>query len=560
MTYRCYVIGLDGATFDLIRPWADQGYLPTFTRLLRTGAWGALRSTIPPMTGPAWTTFATGANPARHDIYDWVHRTPGSYRFVPATAAHRRLPSLWARLSAAGRRVCVINVPMTFPPEPVNGLLISGLPTPSKQLVFTHPPALAQELERITGNYLLYPDPGQAYSDAGVDAFLARLERTTISRIKTVEALRAQEPWDFCMVVFNGTDTVQHAMWKYMSAAHPLHNPAKAARYGGAILAYYQSLDRWLATQLDSLPADAVLMLMSDHGFGPFHKFIHVNNWLRRAGFLRIRSGWRARLKSAAFAAGFSPMTIYDLLMRIGLGALKREVVRGQGQGLLRSLFLSFDDVDWPHTQAYSLGNIGQIRLNVRGREPQGCVAPGAEYAAVRQAIIASLRQLSDPTTGETVVDEIYPREALYAGPYLENAPDIVFLPKRLEYFGFGEYEFGSHHIIETPRRGISGTHRMNGIFMAAGAPLRAGAEIHGAQLADLAPTILHLMGLPIPPELDGRILLEALTDDARQALALTSSPDTAAPLVSPPPADFDLSPADEAAIGARLRALGYVG
>ncbi|MBK9093735.1 MAG: alkaline phosphatase family protein [Anaerolineae bacterium] len=556
MTYRCFVIGLDGATFDLILPWVAQGKLPAMAQVLARGAWGQLRSTVPPMTGPAWTTFATGANPARHSIYDWVYREPGTYNFVPATAANRRLPSLWSLLSAAGRRVAVVNVPMTFPPEPVNGLLISGLPTPSKQVTFTHPPELAQEIERITGNYILYPDPGQAYSDAGVDAFLARLYQTTETRIKLVENLRGREAWDFFMVVFNGTDTVQHAMWKFMSPAHPLHDPTKAAKYGDAILTFYQFLDRWLATQIASLPPDTVLMLMSDHGFGPFHKFIHVNNWLREQGFLAIKPAWRARLKYAAFRAGFSPMAVYDLLMRLGLGSLKREVVRGQGQGLLRTLFLSFDDVDWPATRAYSLGNIGQIRLNVTGREPQGCVAPGREYEQVREEIMARLRLLTDPATGEAVVDEIYPREELYRGPYLEDAPDIVFLPKRLEYFGFGEYEFGSHRVIEAMRRGISGTHRMNGIFAALGEPVQPGVEISGATLADLAPTVLHLLGQPIPAAMDGRVLIQAL----RGPLAAQTPQvvDTPAPVSTT--GAFTLSAEDEAAISERLRGLGYVG
>lgn len=556
MTYRCFVIGLDGATFDLILPWVAQGKLPAMAQVLARGAWGQLRSTVPPMTGPAWTTFATGANPARHSIYDWVYREPGTYNFVPATAANRRLPSLWSLLGAAGRRVAVVNVPMTFPPEPVNGLLISGLPTPSKQVTFTHPPELAQEIERITGNYILYPDPGQAYSDAGVDAFLARLYQTTETRIKLVENLRGREAWDFFMVVFNGTDTVQHAMWKFMSPAHPLHDPAKAAKYGDAILTFYQFLDRWLATQIASLPPDTVLMLMSDHGFGPFHKFIHVNNWLREQGFLAIKPAWRARLKYAAFRAGFSPMAVYDLLMRLGLGSLKREVVRGQGQGLLRTLFLSFDDVDWPATRAYSLGNIGQIRLNVTGREPQGCVAPGREYEQVREEIMARLRLLTDPSTGEAVVDEIYPREELYRGPYLEDAPDIVFLPKRLEYFGFGEYEFGSHRVIEAMRRGISGTHRMNGIFAALGEPVQPGVEISGATLADLAPTVLHLLGQPIPAAMDGRVLIQAL----RGPLAAQTPQvvDTPAPVSTT--GAFTLSAEDEAAISERLRGLGYVG
>lgn len=159
MTYRCYVIGLDGATFDLILPLAAQGKLPAFVQLPAPRAWGHLRSTVPPMTGPAWTTFATGANPC-HSIYDWVYRVGCNHlsQLLHATGA---CPACGI-CSAQPAGACVVNVPMTFPPEPVNGLLISGLPTPSKQVTFTHPPELAAEIERITGNYILYPDPGQA--------------------------------------------------------------------------------------------------------------------------------------------------------------------------------------------------------------------------------------------------------------------------------------------------------------------------------------------------------------------------------------------------------------
>jgi predicted AlkP superfamily phosphohydrolase/phosphomutase len=194
-----------------------------------------------------------------------------------------------------------------------------------------------------------------------------------------------------------------------------------------------------------------------------------------------------------AFRAGFSPMNVYDKMMKFGLGGMKKEVVRGQGQDLMKRLFLSFEDIDWSRTQAYSLGNVGQICLNVAGREPQGCVQPGEEYEQLRDAIIARLYELRDPETGEQVVEQVYRREEIYQGTYLEMAPDIIFIPLRLEYFGFGEYEFGSHKIIEPMRRGISGTHRLNGIFMAYGAKIEPGVKIEGANLVDLAPTILRL-------------------------------------------------------------------
>ena len=554
---RVLVIGLDGATFDLIKPWAAEGRLPTLARLMDGGAHGSLHSTIPPMTGPAWTTFATGVNPGKHDLYDWIAREAGTYHFLPTTALDCKTPTVYELLSQVGRSVCVMNVPMTFPPKPVNGVVVSGLPAPDLESGVTYPATLLDEIRENVGDYILYPDPGQAYSDSGIDAFLKRLYRTTDLRVETLNYLRGRDDWDFAMVVFNGTDTISHAMWKFMDSSHPLHDPAKAKKYGNAIRDYYSYVDAKLAAIVDELDDDTTLIIMSDHGFGPFHKFIHVNNWLMDQDFMAVKPGALAALKHRMFRLGFSPMNVYNTLMALGLGSLKREVVRGQGQGLMKTLFLSFDDVDWSRTKAYSLGNVGQIRINVAGREPFGCVARGEEYEAVRDDIIARLYRMTDPKTGEQVVEQVYRREEIYAGPYLDDAPDIVFIPRRLEYFGFGEYEFGSHKIIEPMQRGISGTHRLNGIFIAYGARVRAGAATHDAHLVDLAPTILHLMDEAVADHMDGRVLTEALSAAVSKPIerrSYTPQADDAGD------GDAGLSAADQAVIAARLRSLGYVG
>jgi predicted AlkP superfamily phosphohydrolase/phosphomutase len=296
---------------------------------------------------------------------------------------------------------------------------------------------------------------------------------------------------------------------------------------------------------------------MSDHGFGPFHKFIHVNNWLIREGFMAVRRGPRSQVKQGLFRAGFSPMAVYNGLMSLGLGALKREVVRGNGQGLLKTLFLSFDDVDWSRTQAYSLGNVGQVFLNVVGREPEGCVQPGPEYEEVRNTIMARLADLRDPATGEAVVEQVYRREEIYQGDYVERAPDILFLPRRLEYFGFGEYEFGSHQVIEPMKRGISGTHRLDGIFLAYGAAVRPGVEVEGAIITDLAPTMLHMMGEAVPEHMDGRVLREILVDGERPVV-YTSGPMSAGG--GQAANGHELSTEDRETLAERLRSLGYVG
>ena len=555
---KIIVIGLDGATFDLIKPWAEAGYLPVLNKIMQEGAHGSLASTLPPMTAPAWTSFATGCNPGKHRLYDWIAREPDSYRFTPVTALDGKAPTIYSLLSQNGRKVVSLNVPMTYPPTPVNGVMVSGMPTPSTDVQFTYPEHTYQEILDEVGNYILYPDPGEAYSDSGIDSFLEKLYRSADLRMQTFAYLRQREKPDFAMMVFNGTDTISHAMWKFMDASHPLHDPAKFEKYGNAIRDYYHHVDGLLGGVLNSLDENTTLVVMSDHGFGPFYKFIHVNNWLIREGFMTIKSGVTSRIKKASFQAGFSPMNVYNMLMQVGFGRLKREVVRGQGQDMLKTLFLSFEDVDWSRTQAYSLGNVGQIYLNVAGREPNGCVQPGEEYEEIRSQIMERLLELRDPSTKENVVEAVYRREEIYAGDYLDKAPDIVFMPTRLEYFGFGEYEFGSHKIIEAMERGISGTHRMNGIFLTYGAHVEPGIEVNDASLVDLAPTMLHLMSVPIPDHMDGRILQEVISPDFEPLELAEEEAWTADD--GRPGDDQGLTEEQKRVVAERLRGLGYVG
>jgi predicted AlkP superfamily phosphohydrolase/phosphomutase len=549
MSYRVWVIGLDGATFDLIKPWVEAGYLPTFKRLLREGSWGDVRSTIPPITGPAWISFMTGTNPGKHGVFDFTYRKPGTYDFPPVTGENRRQPSLWRILGEAGKRVLVLNVPMTYPPEHINGMLVSGMPATN---LITYPDDLAKKIKEMIPDYVVYPDPGTAYSDQGINVFLDRLDKSIRGGLKMWHEMLKWETWDFAMILFNATDVVQHAMWKFMSPDHPQFDPKKAKVYGDSILNVYKAFDTALAEIMSEVDDETVLWVMSDHGFGPFHQFIHVNTWLIQQGLMKLRSHPLTQFKHFMFRMGFSPMPVYNLLMRLGFGKFKREVVRGRSQKL-RLVFLSFDDVDWSKTVAYSLGNIGQIRINLRGREPQGCVEPGEEYEHVVSDVIERLSKLIDPKNSETVVEKIFRRSEVYSGDATEDGPDILFLPRRLEYFGFGEYEFGDHRVIVPVDRGISGTHRMNGIGIAWGKPIRSGS-LQDARLEDLAPTILHLMGQSIPAHMDGRPMLEVLNEKA----------DLSAPIISPAweqdsGSTKGLNEDEERTIRQRLKDLGYV-
>ena len=196
------VIGLDGGTFDLIKPWVEEGYLPTFKKLMNDGVWGELRSTMPPITAPAWSSFITGMNPGNHGLIDFIKRRPGTYEVGPVNASVRRGRSLWSLLSDSGKKVLTANVPVTFPPEPVNGTLITGLLTPSETSEFTYPPELAKRL-RDSGYRIHAP---QSYARGNIDSFLNSIEETTTIQINHLWKLMDEEPWDFMMYVFRGPD------------------------------------------------------------------------------------------------------------------------------------------------------------------------------------------------------------------------------------------------------------------------------------------------------------------------------------------------------------------
>jgi predicted AlkP superfamily phosphohydrolase/phosphomutase len=251
---------------------------------------------------------------------------------------------------------------------------------------------------------------------------------------------------------------------------------------------------------------------MSDHGHGPLRNFLYVNNFLKQRGYLKIKSAPASQLKNIAFQAGLTPRTAYGTLLNLGLGKLRRTLdKRRGGRGLLKRFFLSLNDVDWSSTLAYSIGYIGEVHLNVKGREPQGIVQPGAEYERVRDNLIRDLKTLALPD-GSPLIGQIWKKEEIYNGEHLDDAPDILFFPKHLETIAFGDFEFGSNKVIE-PSYGVSSSHRMNGILIASGQNIRPNYQITGSpNLTDLAPTILNLLHLPVPLDMDGRVLTEMFT------------------------------------------------
>ena len=545
------VFGLDGITFDLLQPWLDEGRLPNLARLLAAGASGPLRSTIPPVSASAWASFATGTNPGQHGLIDFTYPAPDSYEIKISNGRTRTVPAVWEIVSSAGGQAGVVSMPMTYPPQPLNGFMLCSFLTPSSDSRYTYPNNLQEELGTAVGPYPLH----MSEKGRGQDPrrFVEAVKEMEIRRAQAVCYLLENKPWDLFLYVLETTDNLQHEVWHLLDETHPRHNPETAAEVMPSILDYYESVDRLLGEMVALVPEDALIVVLSDHGFGPFHKFFHINNWLAGNGWLKFKRAPVSLLKRLAFKLGVTPINALKWITRLRLSGMRKNVKRGRGGRMLRRLFLSFDDVDWARTKAFSVGNFGQVYVNVRGKRPLGAVSP-EEYEALRDQIIQAAMALRDPTDGSQVLQQVYRREEVFQGASSERLPDLVLHTDRAKYVSFGHADFGSNKVIE-PSIGQTGHHHMVGVVGLRGPGVRAGFKLEGASLLDLAPTILHYMGLPVPNYMDGRVLAAAFTDAFNQANPIQYRDGYFDPISE----EHDYGQEEEEQVLAKLRDMGYV-
>jgi predicted AlkP superfamily phosphohydrolase/phosphomutase len=539
------VIGIDGATFDLLKPWAEAGDLPNLAQMMAEGIHGPLESTIPPVTAPAWSTFATGVNLGKHSVFDFIRPMGGRYDLVNATSI--RAPTLWKILSEAGRKVGVMNVPVTYPPQPVNGFVIGGMLSPMSG-AFTYPTDLLDQYEGQLEPYRIAPHV--QYKPGNETEFIDDLLNLVERRGEYALRLMADYPYDFLMFHFQATDVMQHAFWRYVDPSHPRYDPQAAARFGSGLEQLYRRVDDYIGQMRDRLTDDTTVIVMSDHGFGSLHYVVNMNLFLLDQGLLKLKKGAWTRLKAGLFRAGLTPASIWHLVERTGLQNYVWQVSKSTRNKVVGK-FLSFDDVDWSQTVAYSIGHVGQIYVNLKGREPEGVVEPGEQYEAVKQRVTNALHQLRHPETGQPLMDRVIPGDQVVHGPYAHQGPDLHIVMDGYRTISFPLFAT-DRHIVTRQIRGDSGCHRLHGVFIAAGPEIQPGKTIENPHIMDLAPTILHLMNLPVLDDMDGHVLTEALTSDRpvkRQANGATDEK-----------AYGELSQEEEAEVEDRLRALGYLG
>jgi predicted AlkP superfamily phosphohydrolase/phosphomutase len=539
------IIGLDGATFDLIKPWAAAGKLPTLAKLMQDGVTGDLESTLPPVTSPAWPTFMTGKNPGKHGVFDFIRPRAGTFDMVNASQIKGKL--LWEILSEAGYSVGVLNVPITFPPRQVNGYLVPGLLSPDQGKT-VYPPDLLKPYEAELGKYRLTPDV--QYKAGKEDEFIADLHDLIDTQLRYALRLLKDHPTDVLMLHFLATDNGSHALWRFMDQTHPRHDPALFAKYGDALLKVYQHLDRAVAEVHSAIGDQHSTIIMSDHGFGPLHRTINLNILFIEKGLMHLKSKLFTQLRWWAFRNGLTPATAYKILSKLGLQNITAKVSR-KARNEMVGKFLSFEDVDWSKTMAYSMGHVGQIYINLQGREPHGIVTAD-RYADARQKVIDVLKSLIDPATGQPLVDRIIPREEAAHGPYADQGADLHLILDGYKTIAFPL--FATEGRVLTPQiRGDSGCHRLHGIFIGSGPAFSTGT-VADPKITDLAPTILHILNVPVPEDMDGRVLSEALAPELRGRTAQVGAAATTST------AQVDFTEAEQAEVEDRLRALGYLG
>jgi predicted AlkP superfamily phosphohydrolase/phosphomutase len=548
------VIGLDGVPFSLVRAWSDAGYLPNFHRLVTEGVAGRLKSTVPPTSGPSWSSFATGKNPGKTGIYDFLYRRQGTYHFPPINAQRRHGKTIWTLLSEAGKIVGVLNVPVSYPVEAINGFMVSGFMTPYVARDFIHPPGLLSELEDEIGFYRIYPT--ETFSEAHPDVFLRACDQLLDMRTRTTLRLMERFDWDFFITVFFDTDRILHQLWHYLDPTHPWRRGDADEDKSGPVLRYFQHLDQNIGRILDRVNEDTLVIIMSDHGMGPAHNFVVLNNWLLDVGLLRFKSDPLTRLKQQMFEFGFTLKNVHKMVDRLGLAKHAEYKALYSADGLLKKCFLSFLNVDWSRSKAYSFGrHTGPVYVNVKGREPQGIVEPGREYEAVRDEITALAHDFRDPRSGRRIIGSVLRREDLYTGPFFEQAPDLILLPAEETDIFFGLADFGDNRVMDGVYR-YSGMHRDYGLLIMHGAGIQPG-EIERAAIIDLAPTILRALGLPVPQDMDGNPLLSAFSDNfsGKGSLEYSDIPSHSTQHDAP-----GYTQAEEKEIKDRLRQLGYLG
>jgi predicted AlkP superfamily phosphohydrolase/phosphomutase len=459
---RIAVIGLDCATPQLLFDrMADE--VPNIRSLLEGSMHGELQSITPPITVPAWACAMTGKTPGQLGIYGFRNRKDSSYEGLSiATSQAVKEPAVWDLLGEAGKKSLLIGVPPAYPIRPVEGWRVSCFLTPPSAEQYTWPSELKSEVEEEVGEYI-FDIPN--FRRQGPEFVLKQVHAMTERRFKVARRLVREKPWDFFMMVEMGLDRLHHVFWSYWDPEHPQYEPGNP--FESSFRDYYRMLDREVGSLLETLPDDAVTILMSDHGARAMAGGVSFNDWLHREGYLALSE----------------PITERTPIAKA--------------------------PVDWSRTVAWGDGGYyGRLFLNVKGREPQGIVEQ-SRYEETRDELVRKLEVMTGPD-GSSLGNRVLKPQDVY--PHVRGvAPDLIVYFGDLEWRSVGTLgmaEKGGVFTYENDTGPDGANHDKLGVFALRGLPEQPTGKQSDLRLIDVGPTIMKLYGLPEPEGLEGKSLL----------------------------------------------------
>jgi predicted AlkP superfamily phosphohydrolase/phosphomutase len=531
------LLGLDGATFTVLDPLMETGVMPTLRDLAKRGCRAPLRTVLPPLTPPGWTSLVTGRRPGRHGVFDFFRRESDDSEYFRLTTSHDvAADTIWSLASRYGKRVVALNFPVMFPPPAVNGYVVPGGWMPWRQLrLGCHPKGLFDELRALPGfspRELALNMAFEAKSVEGCpqDEYAEWMElhiRREERWFEVARHLLLREPVELAGIVFDGVDKLQHLCWRFLDPASSTAEPSLWTReMRSRCVSYFRRLDDHLARLLDLAGSDATVIVASDHGFGPTSEVFYVNAWLEREGFL----GWAdpADRKDAGKNDSAEP--------RVGFHDMTRHIHL----------------LDWDVTVAYAATPSSQ-GIHIVAMEPgTDRPLPVERRLKIREELADGLRCARHPITGRPLVSRIWTAEEAFAGPHQRFAPDLSIEL----YDGAAISILRSDDIIRV-RPELKGNHRWEGVFLACGPSIRSGLEVAELSIVDIAPLLLHSLGLPVPADLDGRVPEEVLLPDRPRPQPALAGHQANGEQANDAEPVYDTE--SELAIISHLQALGYL-
>ncbi len=506
---KVFILGLDGATFDIINPLIKEKKLPNLEKLINEGTSGELKSTLPPVTAAAWISLYTGKNPGKHGAYNF--RTfdltkYSSFREELITTDWFCGQTIFEILSEKQKKVGVLGAPMTFPPIEINGFMVSsGAPKMIIDETSVYPKTLINEIGKF--------DMPVKFGRENREYFLNYMNKSLEKHFEICETMLKKDNYDFFLFVIGNTDWAVHQYWEYFDPAFPIHDKAKSQKYKKVIEDQYIKADEAIGKLLKYLDSNSTLIIMSDHGAGSYpSKCLNINSWLEEKKLLKSKKGLLKKFFDISHEVTI--FLKYYFSKYVNLMKFLRKLLPRNIRENISTFQLNTNNIVWNETKSYWVPFIPMfdgIVINYKGKQPEGIVDSN-EYEKLRDYIKEELLRIKDPETGKLVIKEVFKKEEIYKGDYIENAPDLVITYNE-GYTGCGKL---SKKIIEPVDKYLltinSGFHRLNGIFIAYGNDIQKSKSIENAEILDLFPTILYLLDIEIPDDSDGKILKKIFT------------------------------------------------